>query len=111
MRANGLLALALIAASASGVQPGAGELATVQVKVSDAGGHSIDNLLPDDFVLTVDRADSPIACWTKSVDYFHHATYLLAFPAKRSVPVRPHAIAVRVRTPDAKVRYRPSSTW
>ena len=94
-----------------GVEPRASDIETVQVKVVDAGGHSINNLRPEDFVLQVDHADCPIARWTKAVDYFRRSTYILAFQAIGSAPARAHAVEVRLGKQGAEVRGPSSITY
>jgi hypothetical protein len=100
-----------MALSATGVERRTSEVVKVLVRVSDANGHSLSDLTPDDFVLRVDNTDRPVALWTKALDYFHHSTYTLAFKVHRNVPARPHMIEVRVKPPGARVHYTAAVTY
>jgi len=95
------------AASALGITKQSTTL-KLKVKVVDKNGHSINHLNQHDFNLKVDNTESEISWWRKEQDLFHHSTYTLGFNATRTVPMKRHQVAIRVRIESAELRYLPT---
>jgi hypothetical protein len=91
--------------AAAGDQRSQNDYIKVRVKVADASGHSVNNLTPDDFVVTEDGVERNIEVWSKQLGYFRQATYYLSIEGHRSAPPVQRHLQVRVKRPGARPEY------
>jgi hypothetical protein len=105
LKSTTAVAVFVTAVAAFGIQARPSTVSQVRVIAVDAHSESINDLLPDDFVLYVDQVETPIAGWMKVQDWRGRSVYTLRFKRRGDPSKHPHQIVVQVKRSGVSLRY------